>query len=79
MRKIPIDGTGGSGPGAGSIANPSYSVSITDEEAKASRVPFDADEDAKRLFPKNATTLTPGGIGMAVSSGLELCWNCCLA
>ena len=35
MRKTPIDGTGGSAPGAGSIANPNYSVSITDEEAKA--------------------------------------------
>jgi hypothetical protein len=47
MRKIPIDGTGGSGPGAGTIANPNYSVSITDEEAKASRAQFDAVKDAK--------------------------------
>jgi hypothetical protein len=72
MRKIPIDGVGGSGPGAGSIANPNYSVTITDEEAKASRAQFDADKDAKRLFPHNATTLAPERLGMGVSSGLEL-------
>jgi hypothetical protein len=72
MRKVPIDGIGGSGPGAGSIANPNYSVSITDEEAKAERTQFDVQKDAKRLFPKNTTKAAPGGMEMAVSSGLEL-------
>ena len=67
MRKIPIDGTRGSAPGAGSIANPNYSVSIT--EAKASLAQFEAEKDAKQLFP---TTLAPESVGTAVSSGLEL-------
>lgn len=69
---MPMDGTGGSAPGAGSIANPNYSVSITDEEAKASLAQFGAEKDAKRLFPKNATTPAPKRVGIAVSSGLGL-------
>ena len=54
------------------MANPNYSVTITDEEAKASKAQFDADKDAKQLFVKNTTVPAPGEIGMAVSSGLEL-------
>ena len=72
MRKIPIDGTGGCGPGAGSIANPNYSVTITRDEAEVSKAHFNAEKDAKRLIPKNATVLAPESIGMAVSSGLDL-------
>ena len=72
MRKIPIEGTSGGGPGSGSIANPNYSVTISRDEAEASKAKFDVEKDAKRLIPKNATTPTPENIGMAVSSGLEL-------
>lgn len=72
MRKIPIDSVGGSGPDAGSIASPNYSVAMTDEEARASRAQFDADKDAKRLFPRNATTLAPERLEIGVSSRLEL-------
>lgn len=52
--------------------NLKYSVSITDEEAKASRAHSDVEKDAKRLFPKNAPKAAPGEMEMAVSSGLEL-------
>lgn len=53
MRKIPISGPGGSGPGAGSIESPAYTVAVTDEMAKAAKAKFDQETDAKRLIPKN--------------------------
>lgn len=67
MRKIPIDGPSGSGPSAGSMNNPTYSVTITNEEAQAARAQFDADKDAKRLYPKNSINPTS-----AASTGLEV-------
>jgi hypothetical protein len=67
MRKVPIDGPGGSGPGAGSINNPTYSVAIPDELAKESRAKFDADKDAKKLVNQPEETNDS-----AVSSGLEI-------
>ena len=50
-RKVPINGPGGGGPGAGNKANPTYSVSITDDIAKANKKQFDEDADKKRLVP----------------------------
>ena len=70
MRKVPIAGPAGDGPIAGSIQNPNYAVSIPDEVAQAARAQFDSEKDAKRLFPKHG-----GGIGQAVSSGLDLLPN----
>lgn len=67
MRKVPIAGPNGDGPSKGSMAAPSYTVAIDGEAAKAAKDKFDADKDAKRLFPKNAT-----GIGQAFSTGLDL-------
>jgi hypothetical protein len=59
MRTIPIDGTGGRRPGAGTIANPNYSVSLTHEEAKASRAQFDPDKGCQATlssgYPKYVT------------------------
>lgn len=49
IRKVPIDGPAGTGPSSGSINNPNYSVSITDEYAKASRARYDADKKGKKL------------------------------
>jgi small-conductance mechanosensitive channel len=67
MRKVPIAGPGGDGPVAGTLQNPNYAVSIPDEVAHAARAQFDADKDAKRLFPKNGNSVRE-----AVSSGLDL-------
>jgi small-conductance mechanosensitive channel len=69
MRKVPIAGPGGDGPVAGTLQNPNYAVSVPDEVAHAAREKFDAEKDAKRLFPKN------GGMfdaERAMSSGLDL-------
>lgn len=70
MRKVPIAGPAGDGPVAGSLQNPNYAVSIPDDVAHAARAQFDADKDAKRLFPKSGST-----VGNAVSSGLDLLPN----
>jgi hypothetical protein len=67
MRKVPIDGPGGSGPGAGSINNPTYSVPITDEVAKESRAKFDADKEGKKLVNQPEFASEEG-----VSSGLDI-------
>lgn len=67
MRKVPIDGSGGSGPSAGSINNPTYSVPITDELAKEARTKFDAEKDAKKMV--NQPDLAPD---TGVSSSLDI-------
>ena len=59
MRRVPIEGTGGSGPGAGSKEKPAYSVSITDEEARVAKERFERDKEAKRLVP----TVVAEGVG----------------
>ena len=51
LRKIPINAPGGGGAVLGSVDQPSYTVSVTDEQAAANRAAFDKDTDAKRLFP----------------------------
>jgi hypothetical protein len=68
MRKIPIDGPAGSAPGAGSINNPNYSVTITDEIAKASREKFDTDKAAKKMVPLPEDQVNDTG----VTSSLEI-------
>jgi hypothetical protein len=65
MRKVPIDGPGGSSPGAGSINNPTYTVDITNELAKESRAQFDTEKAAKKLANQS-------GQDTASSSGLEI-------
>ena len=67
MRKVPIAGPAGDGPLAGSLQAPNYSVSVSEDVAKAARAQFDSDKDAKRLFPKNGPT-----IGGAISSSLDV-------
>ncbi|KAL2421733.1 Mechanosensitive ion channel protein BA [Exophiala dermatitidis] len=52
VRKVPIDRPGGSGPAAGSIESPTYTVAISDDVAKAARQRFDHEVDSKRLVPK---------------------------
>ncbi|KAG9769264.1 hypothetical protein KCU88_g6922, partial [Aureobasidium melanogenum] len=52
VRKVPIDGPGGSGPAAGSIESPTYTVAISDDVAREARRRFDEEVDSKRLVPK---------------------------
>lgn len=51
MRKVPIYAPGGGGAAAGDKANPTYSVAITDSEARENKQQFDIDKDAKRMIP----------------------------
>ncbi|KAJ9652409.1 hypothetical protein H2198_008330 [Neophaeococcomyces mojaviensis] len=67
MKKIPIYAPGGGGPAAGDKANPSYSVAISDAEAKANKEQFDKDKDAKRLVP----TASKDELSSATSSGAD--------
>lgn len=54
LRKVPIYAPGGGGPSAGDKANPTYSVAISDSEARENKQKFDSDKDAKRMIPNNA-------------------------
>ena len=56
MRKVPIYGPGAGGPGAGDKANPTYSVAISDSEARENKQEFDKDKEAKRMV----STVKPG-------------------
>jgi small-conductance mechanosensitive channel len=51
LRKIPIFAPGGGGAGLGDPANPSYSVTVTDEMAAAARKKFEEEKEANRLVP----------------------------
>ncbi|KAL2443674.1 Mechanosensitive ion channel protein BA [Exophiala dermatitidis] len=51
LRKIPIYGPGGGAPAAGDPANPTYSVAISDEEAKKNKAAFEEEKDKSRLVP----------------------------
>ncbi|KAK6371577.1 hypothetical protein LTS17_008828 [Exophiala oligosperma] len=51
LRKIPLYGPGGFFPPAGDKANPTYSVTITDDIAKKNAVEFDDAKDKSRLVP----------------------------
>ena len=51
LRKVPINAPGGGGAALGSADQPTYSVSVTDQEAMANRAAFNDARDAKRLFP----------------------------
>ncbi|KAL2358797.1 Mechanosensitive ion channel-domain-containing protein [Cryomyces antarcticus] len=70
LRAVPIYSPGCGGPLAGEPANPSYSVSISREEAEAARAKFDAEKAAKRLVahaPKVADA-----VPQAVSSAVDV-------
>lgn len=70
VRKVPIDGPGGSGPGSGSMASPNYTVAITDEIAQAARQKFNDEKDSKRMVPKNPPPAAEDAeIGVAVGGG----------
>jgi hypothetical protein len=51
LRKIPIYGPAGGDAALGDAGHPSWSVAISPAEAIAARDKFNAEKDAKRLFP----------------------------
>ncbi|KPI43574.1 putative MscS family protein C2C4.17c [Cyphellophora attinorum] len=51
LRKVPIYAPGGGGAALGDKANPSYSVNISDSEARENAEDFDDKKDKSRLFP----------------------------
>ncbi|KAI9847033.1 MAG: hypothetical protein M1838_001073 [Thelocarpon superellum] len=61
LRKIPIYAPGGGDAALGDMAKATYSVSISDDEAKARREEFAAKKEAKRLVPltKTAPAIAP--------------------
>lgn len=51
FRKVPIYAPGGGGAVLGDKANPSYSVAISDGEARENKEDFDTKKEAKRMVP----------------------------
>ena len=51
LRKVPIYGPGAGGAPAGDKANPTYSVSINNEQARQNATIFNDDKDKKRMVP----------------------------
>ncbi|EAS29114.2 serine/threonine protein kinase [Coccidioides immitis RS] len=51
LRKIPIYGPGGGDAALGDASKPSYSVSISHEQAQANKEQFSADKESKRMVP----------------------------
>ncbi|KAI9894968.1 MAG: hypothetical protein M1814_000189 [Vezdaea aestivalis] len=51
LRKVPIYAPGGGDAVLGDIGKPSYSVAVSDDEAKAYRKKYLDDKEGKRLFP----------------------------
>lgn len=49
LRKVPIYAPGGGGAVLGSVNQPTYSVNVTDEQARQARAEFDKGKDAKHV------------------------------
>ncbi|KAK2734659.1 hypothetical protein FQN57_001604 [Myotisia sp. PD_48] len=66
IRKVPIYGPGGGDAGLGDVGNPSYSVSISHEQAQAGRDIFSQNKEKSRMIPtdrvdEELATEIPGG------------------
>ncbi|KAL9126827.1 MAG: hypothetical protein Q9217_004178 [Psora testacea] len=71
LRKIPINAPGGGAAVLGSADQPSYSVSVSDEQAAASRDAFDKAKEAKRLFPTKKSDLPDESPTRGISSSAD--------
>ncbi|ETN43442.1 uncharacterized protein HMPREF1541_02601 [Cyphellophora europaea CBS 101466] len=61
LRKVPIFGPGGGGAPAGDKANPTYSVAISDSEARENAQQFSDDKDKARMVPLNSNKPSDDG------------------
>lgn len=59
LRKVPIYGPGGGAAAAGEPANPTYSVTISNEVADANKKEFAHGKDKKRMIPASAASTKP--------------------
>ncbi|KAI9728241.1 MAG: hypothetical protein M1834_007734 [Cirrosporium novae-zelandiae] len=55
LRRIPINAPGGGSASLGDAANPSYSVTISDDEAAKNKAKYDEDKEGKRMVPSKKT------------------------
>lgn len=72
LRKIPIYAPGGGDAVLGSSDKPSYSVTVSDEQAAASRETFAATKEGKRLVPNKKSTPNPFAASTAVDVNPDL-------
>lgn len=71
LRAVPINGPGGGGDAAGSAANPGYSVTITDAEAKEAAAAAQKARDEARLIPPAKTDeASSDTVGDGMGAGL---------
>lgn len=71
LRKIPINAPGGGGAALGSADQPTYAVSVSDQDAAARREEFMKAQDAKRLFPTSKTSPTANKPSRGISTGAD--------
>ncbi|ETS79189.1 hypothetical protein PFICI_09042 [Pestalotiopsis fici W106-1] len=72
VKKVPIIGPGGGGEPLGGPSNPSYSVTVSDQEAARARDKADNDKDAKRLVPMKTPQRQPSSASKYSSTSPEL-------
>ncbi|KAI1869039.1 hypothetical protein JX265_003045 [Neoarthrinium moseri] len=78
LKKVPIYAPGGGGEALGGPTNPSYSVTVSDQEAARARAKADDDKDAKRMVPAPKPERNPSNAskaGIADSSEMEAAQN----
>lgn len=70
LRKVPIYGPGGGYAAAGDKANPTYSVAISDSEARENAQAFNDDKDKARMVPTSKPTDGDDDHGHSTSNDL---------
>jgi hypothetical protein len=72
LRKIPINAPGGGGAALGDKANPSYSVAISDSEARENAEKFSNDADKARFVPLKPGNQHPDKDTVGTSTSADL-------
>lgn len=71
LRKVPINAPGGGSAALGSADQPTYSVSVSDQDAAARREEYKKAQDTKRLFPVSKSNLTADKPSRGISTGAD--------
>lgn len=71
LRRVPIAPPGGSDPGMGNMANPSYSVAISPEDAQKNKDEAAHSKEAKRLIPTKVDTASTSSVETAVNAEVQ--------
>lgn len=72
LRKVPIYPPGGGYAPAGDKANPTYSVAISDDQARKNAGDFNDDKDKKRMVPLVDEGTASSGFGKSTSADMLL-------